>query len=187
MNIKDEEAKIIFLKYALPSMVGKAGERGSCSGAPIDFTESQISGFVEQVSEGKIPELDIGKTFRVANAMCAIIATKMGKSSIDAEVIREYFLFEHNSLVIKRSEEGEKFDHIACKTYAGKIMRVKGDTAFVKTSMGEKEYSASFLKDARVGENVAVHFGYITERISTETVRKMGDPSAVGRRLKTGG
>jgi hydrogenase maturation factor len=187
VNIKNEEAKLVFLRYALPSMVGKAGGLGSCSGMPINFTESQISEFVKQVSEDKVPELDIGKTFRVANAMCTLIATKMEKSEIDEEVIREYFLFEHNGFVIRRSEEGEKFDHIACKTYAGKIIRVNDGLALVHTSAGEKEYLTSFLKNAKVGESVAVHFDYIAERISSETVKKMGDPSAYGRKLKVGG
>ncbi|MGA3020946.1 MAG: hypothetical protein ABSD68_03290 [Candidatus Micrarchaeales archaeon] len=184
MNIED---KLLFLKYALPSIVGKTGSLGSCSGAPVKFSESQIDSFVKQVSESKVPDIEIEKTFKVATAMCTHIAMRMGKSSIDSEVIREYFLFEHNSVVDERSELRRTFDSVACKVHAGRIISMERGLATVETdAIGKKEYDTSFLKDAKVGELVAVHFNYITERISAETEKRMKISSNTGRKLKTG-
>lgn len=183
MEIED---KLLFLKYALPSLVGKSGSRGLCSGATVGFSESQINGFVKQVSEGEVPDLDIGKTFRVATAMCNFIAAKMGKKSVDSEVIRKYFLFEHNNVVDERSKLAKGLDNESCKTYAGKILSIKEKLAIVKTRIGEKEYSTSFLNDAKVGDRVAVHFSYIIERVSAETEEKMSKTWNAGRKLKQG-
>jgi hydrogenase maturation factor len=183
MNIED---KLLFLKYALPSIVGKAGCPGSCSGALVKFSESQINDFVKQVSENKVPDIDIEKTFKFATTMCTHIAMEMGKSSIDSEVVREYFLFEHNSVVDERFELRKTFDSVACKTYPGKIVSLDKELATVETRIGKKEYSTSFLKDAKVGELVAVHFNYITERISMETEKKMNAVSNASKKLKTG-
>jgi hydrogenase maturation factor len=175
MEITD---KISFLKYALPALAA-----GACG---VDkFSKSQIDEFVKQVSENKIPDLDIEKTFKLANVMCNFVATRDKKTSIDTDVIREYFLFEHNK-VLDDNAKLEDHDIKTCKTYARKITNIEEGFAIVKTKIGEEKYSTAFLKDAKVGDIVAVHFSFITERISAETARKMNSLQNASQKIKLG-
>ncbi len=185
MNIDDED-KLLFFKYTLPCLL--PGQPVRLTGGELmrEVSESRIKGFILQVSEGKVPDIDISKTFRTAYPLCEMIATTMGKSSIDAEVIREYFLLEHNAMIPARIAEGEKFDSVACKTYAGRILSINGNRAVLDTDAKKKDYDVSLLKDARVGDRVATHFDYVSDKISAEMEMKMRGKSGANRRLKIG-
>jgi len=157
----------LFMKYALPC-AGTLVKRGS-------VTQTYIDRLVDQVSNGQEPEKDCEKIFLVANVMCSRIARSMEKSSVDSEVIRRYFLFEHSEVVDDRFELMKDFNPVDCKTYAGRIIELDKDYAVVETRLGRKRYKTMFAKDANVNDSVVVHFDFIVERIPPETARKIDD------------
>ena len=165
-NTSEDEDRLLFLKYALPC-AGTLVKRGK-------VTQEYVDSLIKLVSEGRVPEENAEAMFKVANAMCEHIAARMGKSSIDAEVIRDYFLMEHSKVVDERYELMRDFDPSACKTYSGKVLGVGEGTALVETSRGRKEYKTVFEKGVREGDVVAVHFDFIVEKIPPSLARRMG-------------
>lgn len=116
----------------------------------------------------------------MAVAWCEIIAKEMRKESIDEDVIRTYFWFIHNTVIDKRVNLGEKFDHVACKVHLGNIIDVDSEknTATVETPRGEMKCNASFINMAAKGDRVATHFDYITEKVSPELEGRMNSLSS---------
>ena len=169
MEMENSAAKLLFLRYALPSTVGRVGELGSCSGDVITASKADPA-LVDQVSHGVLPDIDLRSNFRVASAWCELIAKEMRRDSIDKDVIRAYFWLIHNAVIDRRANLGEKFDHAACRVRFGNIVGVDGEkkTATVETPDGELTCSTSFLRDASKGDRVATHFDYVTERVSPE-------------------
>jgi hypothetical protein len=190
MEMENSAAKLLFLRYALPSTVGRAGELGSCSGDLITASKADPA-LVQQVFRGVLPDLDIRSNFRVASAWCELIAKEMRRESIDEDAIRAYFWFVHNAVIDKRVDLGENFDHASCRMRLGTIIRVDAEKkiATVVTSEGEILCDTSFINDAAKGDRVATHFNYITEKVSPELERRMnslsGELDGLYRKLDT--
>lgn len=188
MEIKDEAAGLLFLRYALPSAVGREGEPGSCSGDIISASKADPK-LVEQVSRGELPGIDIRSNFRVAACWCDIIAKELGRESIDDDVIRAYFWFIHDAVIDRRVNAGEKFDSAACRVLFGSISDVDSalGSSRVETPFGKIECNTVLVDDPKVGDRVATHFNYITEKVSPELERKMyfisGDLAGLLRKL----
>jgi len=168
---KDDE--LLFLKYALPCAGTLLGKR------VLDrmVTQADIDSWTAEVSEGRVPPGIAKNTFRLAWVMCDAIARKLGKKEIDAEVIQEYFLFEHNEVIKENAELMPHKDTFDCRIYPGKVLDVKDGRAIVETRLGEKEYKTAFMKTDGLnkGDTVAVHFDYISARISNENAKLMND------------
>jgi len=107
--------------------------------------------------------------------MCFNIAEKMKKDSVDSEVIRQYFLFEHDKVVDDRFKLMGDFNPIDCKTYAGKVLSVHDKYAIVETPLGKRKYKTVFAKDVKKNDYVVVHFDYIVEKISSKIAEKMNE------------
>lgn len=164
-GMKPEDRRLFF-KYALPC-AGTLVKRGK-------VTQEYINGLVELVSNGGLPEDKAESIFKVANAMCPVVAEKMGKRGIDSDVIRQYFLLEHSAVVDDRYELMGDFDPVACKTYKGKVMRVEDGHAVVRTSLGEKPYRTTFAKQVQEGDEVVVHWDYVVEIPPDSFLQQMG-------------
>lgn len=162
MRIAD---RLLFLRYALPC-AGTFVTRGR-------VTQEYVDNLITRVSEGRVPSEDVESMFMVANVMCTRIATRMHKKSIDSDVIREYFLFNHSKVVDDRFELMRDFNPIDCKTYAGTVTDVHEGYATVETALGRKKYRTVFERDIKPGENVVVHFDFIVETISEDTAGRM--------------
>lgn len=152
MIIKD---KMLFMKYAVPCAETLV-KRGA-------ITEGQKQDMILLVSSGKTIEHP-EKIFKVAYAMCMLIAKKTGKKYIDEDVIREYFLHEHDDAVDKRFEEMCDFDPDECRVYRGKVIDIKGMKAKVNIEGREKYFRTEFCKDIKINENVIVHRDFVVER-----------------------
>lgn len=162
MKIED---RLLFLKYALP-----------CASTLVKrkkVTQEYVEELMHLVSDGKVPKENAESMFKVANAMCDSIATRMGKTAIDAEVIRQYFLLEHNKVVDDRYELMGDFNPMDCKTYAGKVLEISDGSAIVETRLGRKKYKNLFAKGVKKGDVVAVHFSYIVEKIDNKIAKQM--------------
>lgn len=154
MKIED---RLLFLKYALPC-AGTLVKRGA-------ITQDYLDDLVHTVSEGKVPAEDAESIFKVANAMCTKIGERMNKASIDAEVIRTYFLLEHSAVVDDRYALMKDFDPVSCRTYARTIVEAGKDYAIIETGSGRKKYRTDFAKSVREGDCVIVHWNFVVEKV----------------------
>jgi len=164
MIIKD---RLLFLKYALPC-ANTLVKRGTVSKEYVDK-------LIKEVARNKVPVENAEKIFKVATSMCFNIAEKMKKDSVDSEVIRQYFLFEHDKVVDDRFKLMGDFNPIDCKTYAGKVLSVHDKYAIVETPLGKRKYKTVFAKDVKKNDYVVVHFDYIVEKISSKIAEKMNE------------
>jgi hypothetical protein len=155
--------RLLFLRYALPC-AGTLVKRGNVSQAYLDST-------IRLVSEGKVPNERAEAIFKVANAMCGMLAEREGKTTIDSDVIREYFLVEHSRVVDDRFELMGDFDPVSCKTYVGVVRSVDGPSATVETVLGKNAYKTLFVEDTKKGDKVIVHYDFIIEKASPDVLK----------------
>ncbi len=153
----------LFFSYALPCAQTFV-KRGKLS-------QEELDEIIKNFSEGKLPKKGFENTFLVANNMLKIIAMKLGKEEIDSQVLRQYYLVDHDKVVDKRYEEVRDFDPMACKIRIGKVLELQKDKAKVETEFGIKEYKTNFIKNIKIGDKVIVHYDFIVEKF-TEKIKK---------------
>ena len=168
MRILEIADKDLFLKYAVP-----CGEvlvsRGS-------LDRKTLEGFRRVVADGRRISDDIAESFPVAARMTSIIAQRMGKEKIDEEVIRRYFLFEHDHAVRWRASIWNDVRIDECLIQPGRIVRREGDSLVVNTPSGEKTFRGEFVPEAGRGDFVTLHYDFISEiagRKNFETLKRM--------------
>lgn len=162
MEIKNRE---LFFRYALPCAQTFV-KRGK-------ITQRFLDDIISKFSMGKELPKGFENTFVVAVSMLKIIAKKMGKEEIDDEVIRQYYLVDHDKVVDKRYEEMRDFNPMMCRVRIGKVIKVDGKIAKVKTEIGEYEYRTDFVKDLKEGDIVTVHYDFISEKISEDLLKNI--------------
>lgn len=147
----------LFLKYSLPC-VSTLIRRG-LDKAYAEELVCTVAG------NGTIPE-GCEKIFDDALMICESVAQKMGKTNIDEEVIRHYFLKIHPKFVDVSYRNGQRdFDPVMCKTYTGIVSSVDGTTAIVETALGEMEYRKDFAPNVKIGDEVVVHNNFVVEKL----------------------
>lgn len=170
----DAQAELLFLKYAIPAI--------SCH----SFTQNQRDLFAKQVSEEILPDINLEKTFGLAILLCKTLTKFRDKMLIDSDVIREYFLIEHNTSVDYRHNLGEKnLDPLLCKTYIGNVTEIGNGYARV-LDRGEMKYNTVFVADVKIGDKVAVHYDFITEKITNKIETHLNSLQKCKKLLKTG-
>ncbi len=153
----------LFMKYALPCAETLV-QRGSVDQKTVD----NLINIVKE--SGKIPK-GSEKIFRVALAMCTVIARRTGKENIDSDVIRQYFLMEHDKAVDERYSLMGDFDPEECRICTGIVESIKDDDAIVDTKAGKKRCRNDIAK-AAVNDHVIVHRGFIVEKLDLAEERK---------------
>lgn len=158
MEIKD---KVLFLRYAVPcgQVLVKRGW----------MKQKDLDSLRKQAAEGdvKASNKDLHAAFAEASLMLERTANSEGKSVIDEQVIRHYFLSHvHAKLAEKRSAEFKDFSPEECKVWAGRIMRLRGLSALVELPCGRREIRMDFVQGAKEGDVVTVHYSYACEKIS---------------------
>ena len=165
MDFKNDSSKILFLKYALPC-AGTLVKRGSISNKLIEESVRNLS--LNRKLSGH-PE----KFFKTAYAMCEKIARRANKKSIDENVIRRYFLFEHDKVVDSRYKAFKDFNPMQCRVFSGKILKIKNKRALIKTIIGKKRYRTNFIQNLKKGDCVVVHRSFAVEKISGSILKKL--------------
>jgi len=162
LPIKDRE---LFLRYAVPcgEVLVKRGEVGE------DLLK-QLNNSVKNREEINYPVEDV---FKVASRMCTIIAKKMGKNEIDAEVIRRYFLIEHESAIRWRQQIRPELKLEECLVHPGRVLKLGDENVLVKTPLGERMFRNDFAQNLRPKDWVSVHYDYVAEKISENHVNRM--------------
>jgi len=165
MDFKNEDAKSLFLRYALPCGYTLV-KRGI-------VTKSFLKETIRNIAEGKKVRGRPEKIFSTAILMCNRIAKKSGKRLIDKSTVRRYFLFEHDKIVSKRYNIFKDFNSMKCRTYSGKVLEVKNNKALVRTVVGKSKYKSDFYKGLKKGDYVVVHRDFIVERINEKMFKQL--------------
>jgi hypothetical protein len=150
--------KELFLRYAIPcgEVLVKRGE------LKMELLEK----LRDNTSHGQEVDVDLGAVFGVAARMCTIIARRMGKSAIDDEVIRRYFLVEHDRAIEWRRLVKPDIDARECRVYPGKVLKIDDSGALVRTPIGDRALRTDLAGGLRKGERVSTHYNYVSEKIS---------------------
>jgi hydrogenase maturation factor len=165
MDFENEEARLVFLRYALPCSETLV-KRGVISQSYRRRLMKAI--FLNK----KIPE-NSEKIFKVANLMCEKIAKRFGKKSIDKNIVRKYFLFNHDKIVDRRYKIFRDFDPLICRLYSGKVINMKNGKAVVQTIIGRKKYKMYPFQNLKKGDSVVVHRDIVIEKINESLAKKL--------------
>jgi len=153
------------MKYALP-----------CSDTLIkrgEVDENYIKKLFEIVKSGKDIPKNSEKIFKVAYSFCKKIGEKINKDPMDEDVIRRYFLYEHDDVVEKIGYEQ------SCKVYPGLCLKIENGLAKIITPIGVNFYKMDFLPDLKENEYVVVHREFVVERVSKDLAKKLWDIKAL--------
>lgn len=163
MKSKD---RLVFLRYAVPC-IDTLVERGNVK-------KSFAKNLISSVSKGKAPE-DTEKLFKVAFSACKKIAKRMGKKEIDSDVVRQYFLFEHDELIDIRYKKFGDFNPFECKTYPGIVLKTKKNKALIRIPFKTKVYRTDFVKNLKKNDHVVVHREFVVEKINMNLLNKLDE------------
>jgi hydrogenase maturation factor len=111
------------------------------------------------------------KLFKVAYAILTMIAKRVGKRTIDEEVMHEYYWKEHDEHVMNESKIKEDVIPEMCKVFPGRILYARGKGAVVETPVGRRSINIEFVPNISVGDCVTVHYNYACERIDESLFR----------------
>jgi hypothetical protein len=146
----------LFMKYALPC-AGTLVKRGK-------VRKEYIDELIDAVKSGKEIPAGAEKIFAVAFAACSLLAKDKGKDIIDDEIIHEYFLSGHDTIIEKRYEEMGDFDKEACRVCIGTVESKGTGKAEVKTKSGSSVFRTDFAPSLKKGDSVITHWDFIVEK-----------------------
>lgn len=159
---------MLFLRYALPCTKERIKDGG--------LTQEEVDAMTRLVLAEETPdEAVISGMFPIAVLQCKRMAISMKRGAVDSEIIRRYFLLEHNSLLDKFSGPGTYPPSKNCKIRLGTVMSITGDSAVVKIGLEPlAEYGMTLCKGKiRKGDEVDVHYDSIVERMPAEKLGEM--------------
>ncbi|HDD72462.1 MAG TPA: hypothetical protein ENG00_00045 [Candidatus Aenigmarchaeota archaeon] len=162
LPVKNKE---LFLRYAVPcgEVLVKRGE----------LRRELLQKLHDSVMHRQDINLPVERFFPVASRMCTVLAIKMGKKTIDDEVIRRYFLIEHEKAIIWRRQVKPDIDIRDCRVYPGRVIEVYSGKALVKTPMGEVMLRTDFVENLKPGDWITKHYDYAIEKIKTSYLNRM--------------
>lgn len=155
------EPEVLFLKYAFPCTFIKR-QKGKVNDEEYQRLETAA------INNEKLPKDFLERIYDVAFKNISKIARKMEKETWDADVIREYFLKEHNVLI----DNGEIFGINApetlrdlCRVHKARILEFKNGALIVEYNGRKRTVLESLVKDVKVGDIVSIHYGYAVEKL----------------------
>ncbi len=158
------ENKELFLRYAIP-----CGEVLVRRG---DLREEMLKKLRDKIEMKRDIGLPVGRLFPVAGKMCSILAKNMGKERIDDDVIRKYFLHEHEKAIKWRSLFFKDIDLKECMVKPGRVMEA-GKTVVLNTPLGKRVIDKNFEPELKRNDWVSMHYDHICEKLPKEEVKKL--------------
>ncbi|MBI3190587.1 hypothetical protein HYZ41_02700 [archaeon] len=153
----EPNSRMLFMKYALP-----------CAGTLVNrgvVGRDRIERLIDTVKENSEIPRDTEKIFKVAFAACSLIAMDEKKNFIDSNVIRKYFLSNHDDIIDKRFEEMGDFDPESCRIRTGTVVGVEDNFAIVHNSAGVRKYRIDFAQGIKKGDEVITHWDFVVEKV----------------------
>jgi hypothetical protein len=160
----EEKSRKLFMRYALP-----------CAGTLVkrcSISQDKVDSWIEMIRKDVVPPKGSELTFKVAVSACTLIAMENGKKIIDEEVIRDYYLFRHDSMIDRRYEEMGDFDPVACRIRSGVVEHVADGFALVKNALGVHSYRTDYCPVSK-GDLVTTHWDFVVEKIDRHTAERM--------------
>ncbi|MDO8555568.1 MAG: hypothetical protein Q7R96_00145 [Nanoarchaeota archaeon] len=151
--------EVLFLKYAFPCafIIRQRGE--------ISFEEFQRLEFAA-AHDDPLPRMVLEKIFFRAFQRIDKVATRLHKDRWDAEVIREYFVVEHNKIIdegMYSYMEAPSSLKELCKVQVGVVVAVDEETLVVEYNGKRRPLLRLLLPQAQIGAKVLFHYGYAVE------------------------
>lgn len=159
------EPEVYFIKYAYPCAHILCTVRG-------DVSEEEFKEMEDAAIHNKAMDRDyLERVFFRAFDRIKKIAEERGKDKWDLEVIKEYFVGRHNS-VLMDSDYPESFREM-CRTYKAEVVSEEDGEIVVKyLSEDGKEKKRKVKKDyfpeLKIGDKVIIHWQYAVERIKKD-------------------
>jgi hypothetical protein len=162
LPIKNKE---LFLKYAIPcgEVLVRRGE----------IEPEILENLRKSVECGDNIEIDVAEFFPVAARMTTILAKRMGKKEVDEEIIRRYFLLEHEKAIRWRMKIHPDVKIRDCMVYPGRVLKIYSDSVLVKTLLGEIFLRNDFNNNLKIKDWVSTHYDYVSEKINPNYANKM--------------
>jgi len=156
--MKPEE---IFFRYAYP-----------CSDCLVmlgTITEEEKKELEKKFNNNQCPtRKELKEYYPAAFERIKKVAKTMKKEPWNIEVIREYFIDEHNG-VIDRSEGNYKLLPKSmkdiCKVYIAEVIDKKNNILTVRYDHTQRRVLDNLVKDTKVGDKVTVHYGFAIEKL----------------------
>ena len=73
----------------------------------LQTDNTQIESYIKQISDGKVPEGNVDRTFKVAQFHISEIAREHGRKTPTSDDVREYFWSKHNSVVDEMADKND--------------------------------------------------------------------------------
>ena len=160
-QIKNDSPENCFLKYAFP-----------CANTLLcnnQITKKEFKELQKDVLEGKTVHRErLLKLFPAAFRRISEVADKINKCVWDSEVIRHYFIDEHNEYIDRGEGNYKNFPKTFrnfCKVYKAEIVKKEGRFLSVKYNSMKREVLADLVPEAEKGDVVTIHQGYAVEKI----------------------
>jgi hypothetical protein len=152
-------AEEYFFRYAFP-----------CAQVLLDQKkiDGQTYSMLKDLYErGKAPGREVlESSFRSAFRRLKIVAAEMERDAWDCEVIRRYFLEQHNEFIDRREGDYARFPASfceLCKVSTGEVISRDGSALRVNVDGQQKKVVGIYLADAKPGDRVSVHLGFAIE------------------------
>jgi len=151
-----------FLRYAFPCTYMRK-IRGKITDKDIDTLKSSL------ILEKPLSKEYLEKSFEDASKELDKIASELKKDKWSLDVIYEYFLVRHNSIV--DADENLPVDSLKdmCRILEGNVISCNGDYVTVNYSSNQKpktrNVSKEFFKDIKLGDKVRFHYGYVVDKL----------------------
>ena len=156
------EPEVLFLKYAFPCafIIKQRGE--------INEFEHQIledAAINNKVLERRLLEKVFFRAFERINK----VAKELNKDKWDSEVIKEYFINKHNSIIdegmYSYAEAPESLKNL-CKVHKAKVIKTKNNFLIVEyDNKKTRAASKDLVKNVKIGDYVTIHYGYAVEKL----------------------
>lgn len=161
MKREYETAKKYFFKYAFP-----------CAFLPFkrgEITEKGYDKLKRQFCEGESPsKKELEKTFPFAFKMIKRLAKRMKRNYWDIDVIKEYWVREHNRIIdAKESYFKSKSDRFRdlCRINKAGVISTRGNVLIVKYGNKKRKVYSTIVPYIKRGDIVTIHFSYAIEKV----------------------
>ncbi|MFH1589450.1 MAG: hypothetical protein ABIB43_02700 [archaeon] len=155
------DAELYFLKYSFP-----------CAHVLLDMgsiTQTKFDELKENtLNNKKMNKTELMMLFPAAFRRMNEVAAKMRKDVWDKEVIKHYFLHDHNMYIDKKEGNYGRFTKTFrdfCKIYKAEVIAREDNALTVKFEGGQRTVFSDILPDAKVGDKVSIHQAFAVEKL----------------------
>lgn len=159
--MQTETPERYFFKYAFPCAFLKLERK--------EITKKEYSEMEKKFCNGgSIGKKNLERIFKPAFVRIKRLAERMQKDFWSIDVIKEYWLNEHNNLIDENdggwAEQTGRFKDL-CKVHMAEIIEERDKSLLVRYGNMRREVYNVLVPNAKKGDRVTIHFSYAIEKI----------------------